>query len=227
MNIFFSYGHDDNTQIVFKLKEDVEARGHHVWIDKAGIRLGDDWRGEISEAILNCNTVVAFLSKHSVRDPGVCLDEIYFAIANMSGRLATVLLEPENDVAIPSSICDIQWLDMSMWRDEKENKQDWERWYSERLQELLDFVESDRSVQFPGEIRQLCSFLSVTPADAEERRMLGNIQAVTGLQKIWKHGENIRLIQGHLSCLPPPASGKALLPRISCTTTRIYYAVFL
>ena len=32
--IFFSYGHDKNQELVFQLKETVSREGYKVWIDK-------------------------------------------------------------------------------------------------------------------------------------------------------------------------------------------------
>ena len=78
--IFFSYGHDDNVPLVLKLKQDLESRGHHVWFDKNEIHSGADWRRSITDGLMNSNGVLSFLSKHSVRNPGVCLDELKTAL---------------------------------------------------------------------------------------------------------------------------------------------------
>jgi hypothetical protein len=75
MNIFFSYPHDANAPFVQRIKADLQARGHEVWFDQAEIKVGDDWRSKITRGILDTDTVVAFLSRHGVRDPGVCLNE--------------------------------------------------------------------------------------------------------------------------------------------------------
>ena len=79
MKVFFSYPHDHNGAFVRRLKLDLEARGHSVWFDEAKIRHGDDWRNQITRGILESEAVVAFLSKHAVRDPGVCLNELVIA----------------------------------------------------------------------------------------------------------------------------------------------------
>ena len=70
MKIFFSYPHDDNAQLVERLKKDLEARGHEVWFDAEQIKTGDEWRDRITRGILDSQQVVAFRSKHSVRDSG-------------------------------------------------------------------------------------------------------------------------------------------------------------
>ncbi|MCC6795286.1 MAG: toll/interleukin-1 receptor domain-containing protein [Candidatus Hydrogenedentes bacterium] len=46
LRIFLSYGHDDNEELVRRIKGDLEARGHDVWFDKSpeegkGIRVAD------------------------------------------------------------------------------------------------------------------------------------------------------------------------------------------
>lgn len=96
--IFFSYAHDENEWLVQKLKVDIEQRGHKVWIDKSEIKSGDDWRQSITEGILSSSGVIAFLSKHSVRIPGVCLDELRIALSVKNGNIKTVLLEDESEV---------------------------------------------------------------------------------------------------------------------------------
>src|SRR5665647_959724 len=80
LRIFLSYGHDRNEELVRRMKSDLEARGHDVWLDQNEIKAGDDWRRSITDGIVASDRVLSFLSKHSTRDPGVCLDEIAIAI---------------------------------------------------------------------------------------------------------------------------------------------------
>ena len=56
--------------------------------------------------------MLSFLSKHSTRDLGVCLDEIAIAIGVKGGNIQTILVESETEVKPPASISHIQWLDM-------------------------------------------------------------------------------------------------------------------
>lgn len=115
--IFFSYAHDENEWLVQKIKADVERRGHKVWIDRSEIKSGDDWRQSITEGLLSSSGVISFLSKHSVRVSGVCLDELRIALSVKNGNIKTVLLEDEKQVSPPTSVSGIQWLDMSQWKD--------------------------------------------------------------------------------------------------------------
>ena len=108
-----------------RLKEDLEARGHTVWFDEEEIKTGDDWRNKITRGILDSDAVVAFLSKHSVRDPGLCLNEIAIAMAEkVDEAIVRVLVEPERTVNAPVSITLIQWLTM----DEHPSCADDENW---------------------------------------------------------------------------------------------------
>ena len=92
MKIFFSYPHDMNAPLIERIKSDFEARGHEVWFDADQIKFGDDWRNSITRGIRDSQQVVAFLSKHAVRDLGVCLNEIAIALAD--NREAMVLVAP-------------------------------------------------------------------------------------------------------------------------------------
>src|SRR5271170_1007174 len=90
LRIFLSYGHDANEELVRRIKTDLEKRGHDVWFDKNEIKFGDEWRRAITDGILQSNRVLSFLSKHSTRDPGVCLDEIAIAIGAKGGNIQSI-----------------------------------------------------------------------------------------------------------------------------------------
>ena len=64
--IFISYGHDDHSQFVFRIQEELEKLGYKVWIDKEGIVPGKDWRQKIYEGIEQSRRFLAFISQHSV-----------------------------------------------------------------------------------------------------------------------------------------------------------------
>jgi len=138
MKIFFSYPHDENAALVERIKSDLEIRGHEVWFDKAEIKSGDDWRDAITRGILDSQQVVAFLSKHAVRDPGVCLNEIAIALADKGEAMVTVLVEPESEVSAPVSITHIQWLKMEEWQSQAHD----DGWYRTRLDRLIDAIEN-------------------------------------------------------------------------------------
>ncbi len=110
--------------------------------------------------------MLSFLSKHSTRDPGVCLDEIAIAIGTKGGNIQTVLVESETEVQPPSSISHIQWLDMHQWQDEQQRGEShWHQWYATKLREVIAVVESDASRKFAGEIDTLEGRLQPNASD--------------------------------------------------------------
>lgn len=158
--IFFSYGHDQNRELVDRFKGDLEKRGHTVWVDYKEIGAWSDWRGKIAKGIHDSQLAMAFLSKHATRDPGVCRNEIAMAL-NRFGTVYPILLEPEQEVTPPVTITHLQWQDLSLWRqicDGLVQGKEWERWYEERLLEIISLVEGEAS-QFEGEISALRAVL--------------------------------------------------------------------
>lgn len=168
LRIFLSYGHDANEELVRRIKADLEQRGHDVWFDKSEIKFGDDWRHSITEGILESNRVLSFLSKHSTRDPGVCLDEIAIAIGVKGGNIQTILVENETEAKPPSSISYIQWLDMHEWKERySSGGVTWTEWYQPKFAEIVRVVECDESRRFAGEIATLSGYLA--PISSESR----------------------------------------------------------
>ena len=169
LSLFFSYGHDSNEELVFRLKQDLEKRGHIIWIDKQKIKSGHNWRQSILEGISNSESVLAFLSKHSVRDPGVCRDELQIALCK-DAVINTILLENENEVSVPASVADVQWLDMQNWKKIKE-KDEWNKWYNEKLTELCKVIESKKNIAFAGELEEIRKVFNPTTSDSKEKRL--------------------------------------------------------
>ncbi|MEI6336082.1 MAG: toll/interleukin-1 receptor domain-containing protein [Methylococcaceae bacterium] len=164
MKIFLSYGHDINELLVNRIKDDLAAQGHEVWIDTTDIKAGDDWRHSITDGISNSEGVLAFLSAHSVRDPGVCRDELTIALGMKSGAIKTVLLESPDHVKSPLSVSHIQYLDMSEWPQHYDaGTQQWDVWYQEKLKEILRVITHPDSQKFAGEIEILKEKLKPVP----------------------------------------------------------------
>lgn len=156
LELFFSYGHDRNRLLVERIKRDLEKRGHHVWIDSSEIKAGDHWRDDILNGVLNASSVIAFLSEHSTRNPGVCLDELKIAVCVKGADIKTVLLEPENRIKPPATLSNIQWLDMSNWYEVKNSPDiDFEHWYRGKFTELCRVIESSKTVELSGDIHLL------------------------------------------------------------------------
>ncbi|MBL0126072.1 MAG: toll/interleukin-1 receptor domain-containing protein [Flavobacteriales bacterium] len=173
LRIFLSYGHDANEELVRCIKTDLKSRKHDVWFDQSNIKAGDDWRRKITDGIVGSNRVVSFLSKHSTRDPGVCLDELAIAIGVKGGNIQTILVESETEVKPPPSIGHIQWLDMRDWKEQRAGGEEaWEAWYQSKLAEIVRVVESDESRRFAGEIETLSGHLKPISSDTRISTLL-------------------------------------------------------
>lgn len=161
--IFFSYGHDANRELVDRFRSDLERRGHRVWIDYKEIGTWDDWRGQITRGIHASQMAIAFISIHSTHDPGVCRNEIAMAMHHF-GKVYPILVEPVPQERIPATISHLQWPDLSRWRELRSgpDPQAFERFYEEKLLEIIERVEGDAS-RFAGEIDVLRTVLA--PAD--------------------------------------------------------------
>lgn len=171
--IFFSYAHDENEWLVQKLKNDIEKLGHEIWIDRSEIKSGDDWRQSITEGIINSNGVISFLSKHSVRVPGVCLDELRIALSVKNGNIKTVLLEDEQAVSPPTSVSGIQWLDMSCWKTmQAKDSIEWDDWYKVKLDEIVKIIEDDSFSSFSGDIKTIKEIYDISLSDTKEQMLI-------------------------------------------------------
>lgn len=93
--VFLSYGHKEHA-IVKLIRKHLISAGFEVWIDESEIKEGDDWRTKIVQGILESQSVIGCLSKYSVRDPGVCLDELSISVGYRYANIVTVLLEAES-----------------------------------------------------------------------------------------------------------------------------------
>ncbi len=152
LKIFISYGHDHNRELVERITQDLEKRGHEVWVDWKEIGLWDDWRGRIVQGIQDSELAIAFLSIHSTRDPGVCRNEIALAM-NRFGIVYSLLVEQVPLESIPASIDHLQWPDLSRWRELKSGPDPlaYERFYEENLHRIIQRLEGGEAVRFSGE----------------------------------------------------------------------------
>ncbi len=211
MRIFLSYGHDCNEPLVRKICHYLRDRGHEVWIDRSEIKTGDNWRRSITEGLLSSDTVLSFLSKHSTRIPGVCLDELRIAIGINTSVVKTILLENEKDVNPPAMVSEIQWLDMHEWKERlDENEEDFEKWFSLCMAALTKCLESDSTVQFSGEITSIKKKLGANVSSWKLQRLLRKSTYVEqwlfeSIEKWIDEGNS-----GSLVLYGPPASGKSV-----------------
>lgn len=173
MKIFISYGHDENAEVVNELCRKLEERGHEIWIDHTKIETGDLWRNSIQSGILESDDVIAFLSKHSLRPEGVCLDEIKIAICVKQADIKTVIMEEPGKINPPASLCYRQWLDLSCWKSEKEKgKENWDAWIQKQFDRLITMIDSEKALKFEADMEKLEEMLNPIIADSKEFRLL-------------------------------------------------------
>lgn len=159
MKIFLSYGHDANAPLVEKIKEylskDSDGKPkHEVWIDTSEIKAGNDWRDSITDGIMHSDVVLAGLSEHSTRNPGVCRDELSISIGVMGGNIKPVLLEPADVVAAPAMLSHIQWVDMSEWKQHAQEGFD-SIYFQEKFKEIAEMIDTPENERYNGDITRL------------------------------------------------------------------------
>lgn len=169
--VFLSYGHDENSPLVKEIFNALKKRGHLPWIDYAKIKAGFEWRSQITSGINDSKFFLSCLSNYSVRIPGVCLDEIAIALTQKSCKIFTILLEKQ--VSVPNSISNIQWLDMSDWKEHYDaGGIEWQQWFSEKINLVFDAVEDPDNTKYAGEIDELQSKLNPTSMDLKMKLIL-------------------------------------------------------
>ena len=178
--IFLSYAHkseleqdfDVSEELVLLVKSELDKDGHTVWIDKEGIRSGTQWRERITSAIYEHAHFLSFLSRRSVRDPGVCLNEI--AIALGSGRqIQTLLTESEESVRQPLTISHLQWHEFSDWKAIKEGQkkgpkgEEWDAWFAERMALIRSNLSDVQRIKVAGDLQRLKDILEPRTFEAD------------------------------------------------------------
>lgn len=230
LKLFFSYGHDRNRPIVDRIKKDLRNRGHNVWIDTSELipLVTESWRREILDGVMNSASVIAFLSEHSTRPASVCLDELKIAVCVRGADIKMVLLEPENRVSRPAMVSDIQWLDMSQWQEmQKAGHEAFEQWYKAKFVDLCKAIESDRTIQFSGEIQTLKEKLKpYLNADKEYSLLAKEFYGRAWLEEYIEHWQD-KTSSRALVVYGKPGSGKSAF----CVNYAHYhsdvYALFL
>lgn len=173
-DLFVSYGrYDADMPIIEKIKKYLENHCKTLWVDKDQIEAADDWREAIYLGIKNSRNVLALLSNYSSRDRCVCLDELAIAVSYPEKILITVLLDPEDQVKIPTSVARKQWIDFSSWKQRKaDGEEDFEKWFNRQMQNVLEIIESKENKEFQGDIRTLRQILVPNLNDTKFHNLL-------------------------------------------------------
>jgi hypothetical protein len=146
--VFISYGHDEYSDLAFKIEEDLLKEGIIVWIDKSELHAGKDWELRIERGLLGTQIVISMLTPHSVgREEGFCLDEL--SLARSLGRKIIPIMV--RDVIPPLSIHRIQWLDFREWPCSEEI-------YKKKVAEILDIIKG-KLLSFDGRHSTLLNML--------------------------------------------------------------------
>ncbi|ANH71333.1 tetratricopeptide repeat family protein [Ralstonia insidiosa] len=215
--IFLSYAHkvDDNpdhtADLVEAIQQRLEAAGHEAWIDRQQLHPGKDWREGITRGIDESDRVLSFLSPRSVRDPGVCLDEIGIAMSHKHGAIATLLADKRVENKIPASVAHIQYLDVSDWSSQRERGPvAWGAWLDTTVKKILAIIAANEG--FAGEIQALQQILSPMPESAKLGKLIED--GLVGRQWVkaaiaqWRTG---KLEQRMFWLVGEPGMGKSAL----------------
>lgn len=172
LRLFLSYAHKDS-EIARCIRDCLENRGHEVWIDEEQIKTGDDWREKIADGLYQSNGVVSCLSKAAVREEGVCRDELAIAVGIRGNNIKTILLEKEEIVDPPASVSHIQWLDMSDWKEKKEEGETaFSVWFEGKMQQLFNSLESEENLAYSSDIKTLQNHLDVYYDTSKQEALL-------------------------------------------------------
>jgi WD40 repeat protein len=158
-SVFLSYGHDPGgISLAERLYGDLKRTGFDPWMDSppaggVGIAFNDDWRARITEEIRKRDHMIALLSRHSTRDPGVCREEIALAIGPLNTAVYTVLIQDANEITPPLIVSRRQWLDMSEWRARQHDQ----AWYDEQFAKILHVLRTREG--FSGDMEALRQWL--------------------------------------------------------------------
>lgn len=210
LKIFISYGHTEAV-ICNLICECLTKRGHIVWYDANDILPGNDWRASIVDGIVGCDTFVAALSKHYTRDNSVCLDELSIAIGVKKGNVKTILLEDENELCIPGSVRNVQWLDLHDWNERILDEKTFGVWFQERMKELIQTLEAKFDRDFNGQITMLRKYLQPNYSMSKQAYLLGKSYTKRAWlnQEInnWLEDKNTRKL---CAIFGNPGSGKSI-----------------
>jgi hypothetical protein len=159
--IFISYAHQDSSELAHRLSEDLKEQGHTVWIYQTEMRAGEVWDGQVEDAILKCEVLVALLSPQAVRRRGICLSEIRMAIDNSIEIVPAMVLYCRP----PLGIYRLDWVDFQDWKESKAQ-------YDLSLKRLLQAINNPDA--FEGHFARIFGQLKPLDFRAELSRLTTN-----------------------------------------------------
>jgi WD40 repeat protein len=216
--VFLSYGHDEIcSALVTRMEADLRNHGWECWLDKQRIEFGDEWRQQITAGILQSDHMLAFLSRHSTRKPGVCRQEVAIALNARQCNVYTVLVEPLSDVTPPLLISQRQWLDMQHWAVlQNSDPIAAEELYQQSLEEILRVLQNNQP--FAGQIDALNQWLKPLDCTAD---MIAAEDAFSGRQ--WLLGDIGETRSGGEADSNDEPTGELEQWRISGSANRVFW----
>lgn len=106
-DVFLSYSRRDRT-FIEELQTGLEAAHRSVWVDLREIPPSADWRDEITQAIISCDTFICVLSPDYATST-VCRDELEIALANHK-RLIPIVLSDVTAREVAPSVAALNWI---------------------------------------------------------------------------------------------------------------------
>ena len=140
--LFFSYGHDAHSTVVFKIKSLLEEEGFKVFLDTERLKSGDIWEEALERAIEENEKFVLFITEYSLRRPnGFCLNEITEAV-NLNKEIIPIALE---EAKLPLSINRLQYLDFQdvLQTANSEN-------FKKRVHDLIEILNGNKTLEREG-----------------------------------------------------------------------------
>lgn len=163
-SLFLSYAHKDDSirQRIYDYLVGKNYECHYDWESAQGIDAGDNWRDRIGGMIKSAHgNVIALLSGESMKEGGVCRNELAIALNVENGRVQPILIAPESALDIPPSIVHVQWLDMSDWVERAKEPAAFDAWFEGRMKKLHEALQNSDFFSFNEEITELSRKLEV------------------------------------------------------------------
>jgi len=132
MRIFISYGHDSFEELPWRIKRDLEQRGHECWFDRRAINPGADRENRIADGLGWCAAgqpdarFLLLMTEHSVRRPDLGLIRGWVSGGDEEGlRVTAALIEQGGLGGSPQAILATQLARIHSHRGEYEEARRW------------------------------------------------------------------------------------------------------
>jgi len=222
-HIFISYGHDEYIEFINRIAQELKTRGIYAWIDSYDIKPSTTWYDEIKKAIDNSEIVMAFLTEHSMKRDGFCVNELLYALQKKK-KILPLKIE---DVEIPIFMLRIQWLDIRQLFNEYKQCSDDQ--FEHLINQIVDDINEIEPLPLTNEFDPL--FQTLKPIDNVNPLMLHQTEIIGrewlfDLYHRWFHEQSskILMIYGF------PGSGKStfvsqLVKKLE-EVSAVHYCVF-